>query len=409
MKATRGEELAAGGSAPSGAGDPAGRGSRLPDARRLCADVLTEAVAPLAAQSAVVYAVAERERLVLVAGTAGEGPQSSHPARDVCSDRAAMAALRSGARVVSPYEPGPGPAGRGEVVAIPCKVDGETVAVLVAHSPEQGGSASAAEADATTLLALGLAVERYIVHVTLEESLAESDAVRRQLDAYAVDLRSTYNAERDRSVELASALHELTQTYESTVRGLAIAVEAKDEYTGGHLQRVSRYGMAITAVFAPDHADDPQFEYGFLLHDVGKLVVPDAVLMKEGPLDEQEWAMIRGHPEAGRSILDNIPFLAGANEIVHSHHERWDGKGYPRGLRGEEIPLGARVFPLADVFDALTTTRPYRKALSFQDARSEVEKGSGTQFCPQAVDAFMSIPIEDLESARGDELREGAK
>jgi ribonuclease P protein subunit RPR2 len=263
-----------------------------------------------------------------------------------------------------------------------------------------GRSMSGVEADGSTLLALGLAVERYRVQLILEESLAEAEAIRRQLDAYAVDLRSTYLAERDRSQELANALRELTQTYEFTVRGLAIAVEAKDEYTGGHLHRVSRYGMAITAVVAPDHSEDPQFEYGFLLHDVGKLVVPDAVLMKDGPLDEIEWAMIKGHPEAGRTILDKIPFLAGANEIVHAHHERWDGTGYPRGLKGEQIPLGARIFPLADVFDAMTTTRPYRSAMSVEAARLEVQNGSGTQFCPEAVDAFMSIPVEELDLVR---------
>jgi HD-GYP domain-containing protein (c-di-GMP phosphodiesterase class II) len=122
--------------------------------------------------------------------------------------------------------------------------------------------------------------------------------------------------------------------------------------------------------------------------------------MKDGPLDEIEWAMIRGHPEAGRTILDKIPFLAGANEIVHAHHERWDGKGYPRGLRGEEIPLGARIFPLADVFDAMTSTRPYRVALSIEAARLEIQSGSGTQFCPDSVDAFMSIDVEELELVR---------
>jgi len=167
--------------------------------------------------------------------------------------------------------------------------------------------------------------------------------------------------------------------------------------------------MAITAVVAPEHADDPQFEYGFLLHDVGKLVVPDAVLMKDGPLDELEWAMIRGHPEAGKTILDKIPFLAGANEIVHSHHERWDGLGYPRGLKGEEIPLGARIFPLADVFDALTSTRPYREAMPVEEARIEIEMGSGSQFWPDAVDAFMTIASEELEVVRTDEHRESAK
>ncbi len=305
--------------------------------------------------------------------------------------------MRSGRRAVASFD---ADGSEREVVAIPCSVDGLVAAVLVAQRPAGGRPLSSIEADGSALLALGLAVERYRVQLVLEESLAEGEAIRRQLDAYAVDLRSTYLAERDRSQELADALSELTQTYESTVRGLAIAVEAKDEYTGGHLLRVSRYGMAITAVVAPEHADDPQFEYGFLLHDVGKLVVPDAVLMKDGPLDEIEWAMMRGHPEAGRTILDKIPFLAGAKEIVHAHHERWDGKGYPRGLKGDEIPLGARIFPLADVFDAMTTTRPYREALSIEDALLEVQSGSGTQFCPDAVEAFMSIPVTELAFVR---------
>jgi HD-GYP domain-containing protein (c-di-GMP phosphodiesterase class II) len=391
--------------------DPFAPGSpRVRDANRLCTELLAESVKPLEASHAFVYAVTDREQLVIVAETAGEWSggiraqkEGTRSWRDQRADMAAMEALRSGERIVTCE-----PRTASDIVAIPCKVDDEVLAVAVVRGVTGGRSASV-ELDSTTLLALGLAVERYKVQLTLEESLAESDAVKRQLDAYAIDLRSTYLAEQDRSVELASALSELSKTYESTVRGLAIAVEAKDEYTGGHLQRVSRYGMAITAVVAPEHAHDPQFEYGFLLHDVGKLVVPDSILMKEGPLNKREWAMIRGHPEAGRTILDNIPFLAGANEIVHGHHERWDGKGYPRGLSGDEIPLGARIFPLADVFDALTSTRPYREAMPVEEARIEIEMGSGSQFWPDAVDAFMTIASDELEAVRTDEHRESAK
>jgi HD-GYP domain-containing protein (c-di-GMP phosphodiesterase class II) len=319
-------------------------------------------------------------------------------------DASAMQALRSASRFIAHGEY----RSSGDFVAVPCVVDSEVVAVAVLRAVPDELSASV-EVDETTLLALGLAVERYQVQLALQESLAESEAARRQLDAYAMDLRSTYHAEKDRSHELASALDELTETYEWTVRGLAIAVEAKDEYTGGHLQRVSRYGMAITAVVAPDHDGDPQFEYGFLLHDVGKLVVPDAVLMKEGPLNEQEWSVIRAHSDAGRTILERIPFLSGATEIVYAHHERWDGRGYPRGLRGEEIPLGARIFPLADAFDAMTTRRPYRDAISVQEARLELQRGSGTQFCPSAVDAFMCIATEDLEAVRSEAHRESSR
>jgi HD-GYP domain-containing protein (c-di-GMP phosphodiesterase class II) len=386
--AALGTQLGRDGSAPT-------TGSGMaPDARRLCADLLREVVEPLGVDSAVLYAPTSSTSLVAVCGM---GSPNLRPAAAFLAQDAACAAMNSKLCIVTPVATDASPC---DVVAIPCKVAGVVAAVVVAQVPSSHRGSPVVDHESPALLTLGLAVDRYRVHLTLEEVRADAEAVRRQLDAYAVDLRSTYLAERDRSVELAGALDELTVTYESTVRGLAIAVEAKDEYTGGHLHRVSRYGMAITEVVAPEHTGDPQFEYGFLLHDVGKLVIPDAVLMKDGPLDEDEWEMMRGHPEAGRTILDQIPFLSVANEIVHCHHERWDGEGYPRGLKGEEIPLGARIFPLADVFDAMTTTRPYRKALSVQEARRELQRGSGTQFYPQAVDAFSSISLDTLELVR---------
>ncbi len=247
-----------------------------------------------------------------------------------------------------------------------------------------------------TLTPIALAVDRLRMQTALEGRGEEIAALRRQLDAYAVDFRSTYLAERHSSGELAAALAELEETYKATVNGLAVAVEAKDECTGGHLQRVSRYGMMLTNLVAPEHASDPQFEYGFLLHDIGKLTVPDFVLTKAGSLTESEWELIRQHPESGRSILEGIPFLKGACEIVHAHHERWDGKGYPRGLAREEIPLGAQIFPLCDAFDAMTSDRPYRKALSIEEALGEVRQGAGTQFWPDAVEAFLSLPVGEL-------------
>jgi HD-GYP domain-containing protein (c-di-GMP phosphodiesterase class II) len=172
--------------------------------------------------------------------------------------------------------------------------------------------------------------------------------------------------------------------------------------------RVSRYGMMLTSLIEPDHADDLQFQYGFLLHDVGKLTVPDVILTKAGPLTEDEWEIMRGHPAAGRSILDGIPFLAGAREIVYAHHERWDGKGYPVGLSGDEIPLGAQIFPLCDAFDAMTSDRPYRKALSVEVARKELVGGRGTQFRPDVVDAFLSLDAGELDHVRGTSSNETA-
>lgn len=223
----------------------------------------------------------------------------------------------------------------------------------------------------------------------------------RQLEAFVIDLKTTYAAEKSRSEELAAALDELHRTYYATVQGLSVAVEAKDEYTAGHLVRVTRYGLAMMRIIVPDLADDPQYEYGFLLHDIGKLGVPDAILRKNGPLTEDEWTLMRLHPQIGVRILRGIPFLQDASAVVASHHERWDGKGYPKYLRGEEIPLGARIFSVADSFDAMTSDRPYRSAMSINEAVAELDNGSGTQFWPIAVQAFHLIPRRDLEETIG--------
>ncbi len=219
----------------------------------------------------------------------------------------------------------------------------------------------------------------------------------KQLEAFVIDLKSTYAAEKARSEELAAALDELQRTYFATVQGLSVAVEAKDEYTAGHLVRVTRYGLAMMRIIAPELAEDPQYEYGFLLHDIGKLGVPDAILRKNGPLTEDEWTLMRLHPQIGVRILSGIPFLQDASEIVASHHERWDGKGYPKYLRGEQIPLGARIFSVADSFDAMTSNRPYRDAMPIDDALAELSNSSGSQFWPIAVQAFRLIPREELE------------
>jgi ribonuclease P protein subunit RPR2 len=303
------------------------------------------------------------------------------------------AALRAANRVLEER----GPHLTGTIMALPLTSEGEVVGVLVvAFDSEPRDTFEVICKRVGPLLLLALLVDRERIRAELERHRDHAGAVQSQLEAYAVDLRATFRAERERALELARALDELAGTYRATVRGLAIAVEAKDEYTGGHLQRVARYGLAVTAVVAPEHLHDPQFEYGFLLHDVGKLTVPDAVLTKPGKLTPEEWAVMRQHPEAGRSILADIPFLAGAREIVYAHHERWDGQGYPRGLAGEEIPLGARIFPLADAFDAMTSDRPYRRALPFEVALEELRNGSGSQFWADAVDAFLGVDHEEL-------------
>jgi ribonuclease P protein subunit RPR2 len=189
-------------------------------------------------------------------------------------------------------------------------------------------------------------------------------------------------------------------SYRATVRALADAVEARDAYTGRHAERVAAYGLAIARA-AGLEVGAPELEFGFLLHDVGKVAVPDAILFKAGPLTDEEYALVRRHPVTGWEIVRDIAFLGDGALVVRHHHERWDGKGYPDGLRGQAIPAAARVFAIADTLDALTTDRPYRRATGFAEARAVIVHLAGTQFDPDVVAAYERVP-----DARFQELRE---
>jgi HD-GYP domain-containing protein (c-di-GMP phosphodiesterase class II) len=290
-----------------------------------------------------------------------------------------------------------------EAVAAPLQLDDQKLGVVMLGRARGGPRFT--DRDLSLLSAsstqLALAIDRQAGKHRLDAKVRAADLVQSQLEAYAHDFRETFAAEKRRSQELAQALDELERTYFATVRGLAVAVEAKDEYTAGHLIRVTRLGMAMLRLVDFEEAEDPQYKFAFLLHDIGKLGVPDAVLRKNGPLNETEWEIMRSHSGTGRRILDDIPFLSGAKEIVFAHHERWDGKGYPRGLRGEAIPAGARVFSVADSFDAMTSDRPYRRAMPLDDALGEIERCSGTQFWPRGVQALLRIPRANLEAMMG--------
>jgi ribonuclease P protein subunit RPR2 len=180
----------------------------------------------------------------------------------------------------------------------------------------------------------------------------------------------------------------LATSYGVTVEALATAIEAKDLTTGGHIERVRRLGLLLANEIVPRETRDPQMAYGFLLHDIGKLAVPDAILRAPGRLTEEQWALMRRHPEEGVRMLSHVPFLDKALDVVRHHHERWDGGGYPAGLRGEEIPLWARIFSVVDALDAMTAERPYRAARSYEAALEEIRRHSGTQFDPAVVEAL---------------------
>jgi HD-GYP domain-containing protein (c-di-GMP phosphodiesterase class II) len=231
-------------------------------------------------------------------------------------------------------------------------------------------------------------------------------AVRRDLDACEVGQSARGVAERDRSAELAAALSGLQEVYAANFRSLDKpsrnddAAIAAERHSRGHIQRVCRYSMMLTARVAPEHVNDPQFEYGFLLHDIGKIKVPASLLANPGAFTDREWEVMKQHPEAGRALLAGVPFLSGASQIVYAHHERWNGEGYPCGLVGNEIPIGARILALCDAFDAITQDSPYRKASTIADARGEIHRGGRGQFWPEGVNAFLSLSVPDLEAVR---------
>lgn len=219
---------------------------------------------------------------------------------------------------------------------------------------------------------------------------SEVETLRAQLLITAEELGESFQRERDRASELERTLEELRHAYLETVRSLAYVVEAKDAYTGQHLERCRVYGMALLRELGLEK-ELREAEYGFLLHDAGKVGISERILNKPGPLTAAEWRVMRTHPLIGYQMVGGIPFLKPAAEVIRYHHEMFDGSGYPEGLRGERIPISARVFSIVDAFDAMTTDRPYRAALSLDHAAGEFDKMAGTQFDPEIVRVFVPM------------------
>ena len=196
----------------------------------------------------------------------------------------------------------------------------------------------------------------------------------------------------NRTEQLRQAVSNLERSYDVTLEALGDALDLKDAETEGHSKRVTAFTIAIARQMDVKKEDVSIIARGAFLHDIGKMAIPDAILRKPGALTPDEIAIMREHCYRGYVIVKKIPFLAEAAEIVYSHQERYDGTGYPRGLKGEEIPLGARIFSVADTLDAITSDRPYRPARSVTVAREEIERWSGRQFDPDVVKTFSSMP-----------------
>jgi putative nucleotidyltransferase with HDIG domain len=235
------------------------------------------------------------------------------------------------------------------------------------------------------------------VRITVERALEkrrlilENREYQRNLEK-RVQERTAALSSKNREVE--DLFGRLNDSYQVTLEALATALDTRDSETMGHSLRVAAYTAHIAARLGITDPEMTDIYRGSLLHDFGKIGVPDAILRKPGKLTPEEWVEMRKHPEIGYRILHGINFLENSRQIVLSHQERFDGTGYPRGLKGEQIPLGARIFCVADTLDAMTSDRPYRKALTYEIARAEIEKYSGVQFDPKVVAVFLKIPRE---------------
>ncbi len=205
----------------------------------------------------------------------------------------------------------------------------------------------------------------------------------------------------ERTRELREAIRELNEIYEATIESFVKALDFREAETQAHSKRVCAYARILAKeIGIRDERELSDLERGALLHDIGKIGIPDRILKKPGALSEEEWGWIKRHPILGYKIVKNIPALKNSTQIILFHHERHDGKGYPFGLRGDEIPIEARIFAVVDAFEAITSDRPYRKARSFEYAREEIRRWAGRQFDPEIVDTFLSIPVSKFKEER---------
>jgi response regulator RpfG family c-di-GMP phosphodiesterase len=273
------------------------------------------------------------------------------------------------------------------------------IVVLTGADGEETRSARRAGADAVVRkpfspLDLLAVVERVSGRQPVPRKPRRVKGAEEELVLYARDLRHLLEVERGQRALLQ-------ESYLATVMSLASALESRDTRTGAHSQRVQRYALELLEALHPGVLErEPGLQYGFLLHDIGKLAIPDRILQKPGPLTRTERKRMQTHTVLGEQMLSGVAVLQGPGlQIVRSHHERWDGRGYPDGLSGDHVPLGARVFAVADTLDAMTSDRPYRKAQRWDVARDEILALRGKQFDPDVVDAFCDRE-QQLKAAR---------
>jgi HD-GYP domain-containing protein (c-di-GMP phosphodiesterase class II) len=206
----------------------------------------------------------------------------------------------------------------------------------------------------------------------------------------------------EQTQQLRESLRQIERSYDHTLEVLGAAIDLRDSPTAGHSRRVFLYSIEIAKKMGGLEKQMRNIAMGAWLHDIGKLAISDAILLKPGPLTDKEREIMQRHAQIGYDLVRGIPFLAEAAEIIFAHHERCDGSGYPRGLKATEIPVGAKIFAVADTFDAMTSDRPYRRALPFKVSREVIERGAGMLYDPHVANIFLNIPEETWEAVRGE-------
>ena len=248
-------------------------------------------------------------------------------------------------------------------------------------------------------------LQEMVVLASLERALH-----RRQLEQRVEDYRQRLEEMVvERTGQLRSALKQIECSYEDTLQALGAAIDLRDSETEGHSQRVCRYSLEIARAMGLCDAQLRNIARGAYLHDIGKLGIPDGILLKAGPLTAEEWRLMRQHVQIGFELVSGIPFLADAAEIVLTHHERYDGLGYLRGLKGDRILVGSRIFAVADTLDAITSDRPYRRASPFETAQETIRREAGRQFDPRVVSVFLDIPAETWPAIARDQRQINAR
>lgn len=225
-------------------------------------------------------------------------------------------------------------------------------------------------------------------------NITDVNAVIKRAVERAQLIRDNKDYQRNLERKVADQTEELVKLYSGTLEAMILALDLREHETGYHSYRVTEYALNLGRHMGLKDEELSVIAKGALLHDIGKIGVPDHILLKPEELDEEEWKSMKKHAELGYEMLEKIDFLEESAALILTHHERYDGKGYPSGLSGDDIPLCARIFSVVDALDAMTNTRVYRDALTFDEAMARIKEGSGTQFDPKVVDAFLQIPVE---------------